>query len=311
MNVPKLGIGLNYQPQLRSFIESNAGLSFDFLEVVPDIFWLDYGRGVEHRYVDNTSGWQFLARTRERVPIVPHSIGLSIGSAHRFNREHLRQIKTCYDRLRFPWHSDHLSFHLTSNGDEGSGDTSQVSVADNNIGVTMPLPRTRATLELLRPRVYEVHEAIPAPFLLENNVYFVEFPNAEFTETEFLAELCRSTGCGLLLDLHNIYTNARNLRFDTLEFVSQLDLTPVVEIHLAGGFELDGFYYDSHSGATPDPVWDMLEWVAPRCPNLSGVVFEIFGTWYDDMGPGALTDELARMRDVWRRSRQNQIVTPV
>ena len=72
MNVPKLGIGLNYQPQLRSFIESNAGLSFDFLEVVPDIFWLDYGRGVEPRYMDNTSGWQFLARIRERVPIAQY-----------------------------------------------------------------------------------------------------------------------------------------------------------------------------------------------------------------------------------------------
>jgi len=308
MNVPKLGIGLNYQPQLRSFIEGHAGQSFDFLEVVPDIFWLDYGRDAEPRYVDNASGWQFLARTRERVPIVPHSIGLSIGSAHRFNREHIGQLKMCHDRLHFPWHSDHLSFHLTHGGP--SVDSHSVA-ADDNVGVTMPLARTRATLELLRPRLEEVRSAIPTPFLLENNVYFVELPGAEFSETQFLNELCRFTGCGLLLDLHNIYTNARNLGFDTMEFLSELDLNPVVEIHLAGGFELDGFYYDSHSGATPEPVWEMLDWVAARCPNLSGIVFELFGTWYDDMGPARLSDELARMRDVWRRSRRNQLAATI
>ena len=302
MNVPKLGIGLNYQPQLRSFIEAHAGQAFDFLEAVPDIFWLDYGRGANPRYVDNPVAWQFLERIVERVPVVPHSIGLSIGSAHRFNREHLGQIRACYERLHFPWHSDHLSFHLTGHEDPDR-------MADDNVGVTMPLPRTRATLDLLRPRVAEVLDAVPTPFLLENNVYFVEMPGGEFTEPLFLAELCRTTGCGLVLDLHNIYTNARNLGFDALEFVTQLDLTPVVEIHLGGGFELGDFYFDSHSGPTPEPVWPLLDVVAPRAPHLAGIVFEIFGTWYDDMGQGRLLDELARMRDVWRGCQQGSAVT--
>ena len=302
MNLPKLGIGLNYQPQLRSFIEEHAGEAFDFLEAVPDIFWLDHGRGTTPRYVDHAEGWRFLERIATRVPVVPHSIGLSIGSAHRFNREHLDQIRTCHDRLRFPWHSDHLSFHLTGHEDPAV-------VADDNVGVTMPLPRTRATLDMLRPRIDDVRATVPAPFLLENNVAFVDLPGAEFTEPEFLAELCRVCGCGLVLDLHNVHTNARNLGFDALEFVSQLDLAPVVEIHIAGGFELGGFYYDSHSGATPEPVWDLLEWVAPRAPNLCGITFEIFGTWYGDMGPGRIRDELARMRDVWGRCRpRSQVV---
>ena len=302
MNVPTLGIGLNYQPQLRSFIEEHAGTAFDFLEAVPDIFWLDYGREATPRYVDNPQAWRFLERVAERVPVIPHSIGLSIGSAHRFNREHLDQIRACHSRLRFPWHSDHLSFHLT--GHEGDA-----VVADDNVGITMPLPRTRATLDMLRPRIQEVHAAVPTPFLLENNVYFVDLPGAEFTEPEFLAELCRTTGCGLVLDLHNVHTNARNMGFDALAFVSALDLTPVVEIHIAGGFDLGGFYYDSHSGPTPEPVWDLLTWVAPRAPNLAGIVFEIFGTWYGDMGAGRLLDELGRMREVWRGRRGGAAAT--
>lgn len=293
MNVPKLGVGLNYQPQLRAFIEEHAGTAFDFLEAVPDIFWLDHGLAVTPRYVDNAPGWRFLERIAERVPVIPHSIGLSIGSTHRFNREHLVQIRACHTRLKFPWHSDHLSFHLTGHEDPSV-------IADDNVGVTMPLPRTSATIEMLRTRIEEVHATVPAPFLLENNVYFVELPGAEFTEPEFLGELCRTTGIGLVLDLHNVYTNARNMGFDPFEFVSTLDLTPVVEIHIAGGFELGAFYYDSHSGPTPEPVWKLLQWVVPRAPNLAGIVFEIFGTWYDDMGPHRMRDELARMGEVWR-----------
>jgi uncharacterized protein (UPF0276 family) len=299
MNPPKLGIGLNYQPQLRSFIEAQAGRAFDFLEAVPDIFWLDYGRAATPRYVDNPQAWQFLERIVERIPVVPHSIGLSIGSAHRFNREHVSQIRACYERLQFPWHSDHLSFHLTGHEDPDSP-------VDDNVGVTMPLPRTSDTLDLLRPRVAEVLATIPTPFLLENNVYFLELPGAEFTEPSFLTELCRTTGCGLVLDLHNIYTNARNLGFDAVEFVRQLDLTPVVEIHLGGGFQLGDFYYDSHSGPTPEPVWNLLEIVAPRAPHLAGIVFEIFGTWYPDMGSDRLLDELERMRDVWRSCQEQR-----
>lgn len=293
MPVAPLGIGLNYQPQLRPFIDDHAGTAFDFLEAVPDIFWVDHGRGAAPRYVDNAPAWQFLERIARRVPVVPHSIGLSIGSSHHFNRDHLAQMRACHARLDFPWHSDHLSFHLTGHEDPAA-------VVDDNVGITMPLPRTRATLDFLAERIREVQATVPVPFLLENNVYFVDFPDAEYTEPAFLAELCRTSGCGLVLDLHNVHTNALNLGFDAREFVATLDLTAVVEIHIAGGFTLGDYYYDSHSGPTPEPVWRLLEWVVPRAPNLAGIVFEIFGTWYGDMGADRLAAELARMRDVWR-----------
>ena len=139
MDVPKLGVGLNYQPQLRAFSEDHAGAAFDFLEAVPDSFWSDHGRGSVPRYTDNEAAWRFLEGIAARVPVIPHSIGLSIGSAHRFNREHLEQIRACHARLRFPWHSDHLSFHLTGHEDPAIA-------ADDNVGVTMPLPRTRAAI---------------------------------------------------------------------------------------------------------------------------------------------------------------------
>jgi uncharacterized protein (UPF0276 family) len=104
--VPRLGVGLAYQTQLRPFIERRAD-AFDFLEVVPDILWTDLGRDARPRYVDDAEGLAFLSGVATDKPIIPHSIGLSIGSAHRFDREHIVQMERWYQRFPFPWHSDH------------------------------------------------------------------------------------------------------------------------------------------------------------------------------------------------------------
>jgi uncharacterized protein (UPF0276 family) len=86
--IAELGVGLNYQSQFRPFLEERSG-EFDFLEIVPDIFWIDHGRGAPTRYIEDAVQVDFLNKMRERMPVIMHSIGLSIGSAHRFNREHL------------------------------------------------------------------------------------------------------------------------------------------------------------------------------------------------------------------------------
>ena len=125
---------------------------------------------------------------------------------------------------------------------------------------------------------------IAAPFLIENNVAYFEYPESTFDEPGFLNALTAATGCGLLLDLHNLHTNARNLGVDPRAFLDRLDLDRVVEIHVAGGLEFEGFYLDAHSGASPEPVWALLEEVLPRCRNLCGVVFELFGSWFDELG---------------------------
>jgi uncharacterized protein (UPF0276 family) len=287
--LPKLGVGLAYQAPLRSLVEAPAG-DFDFVEVVPDILWTDLGPGHVPRHLDDADSIAWIDGVARRLPVVPHSIGLSIGSAHGFEREHLAQIERWWQRLRFPWHSDHLAFHLAEHGG---------SVA--NIGITLPLARDRESIDLLVPRVAAVQQALPVPFLLENNVYYFDIPHAEMDEAEFLNTLCRESGCGLLLDLHNVYTNARNHRFDARALLAALDLEQVGEIHVAGGMELDGFWLDAHSDTVPPPVWELLDWVLPRCPNLGGVVFELFGSWVSTVGEARVRDDLRRLKALWRR----------
>lgn len=290
IGVPKLGIGLAYQDALKPFI-LDAPDALDFLEVVPDIVWTDFGRGAEPRYVEDPAALAFIDEVRQKRPVIPHGIGLSIGTAHDFNVDQLDQLARWHDWLEFPWHSEHLSYNVAEH----------IDGSDLNVGVTMPLPLDRETLDLLSGRVAEVLRRVPTPFLLENNVYYFDLPEAEFGEAEFLNELSRSSGCYLLLDLHNLYVNSRNHDLDPIAFLDQLELERVVELHLGGGFEYDGWYLDAHSGATPEPVWDLLEWVLPRCPNAGGMVFELLGSWYEPLGRERLTHELERMKEAWLR----------
>lgn len=287
--VPTLGVGLEYQEALRSFIESEAD-AFDFVEVIPDLLWLDRGPGATPRYVDNEAQTTFIERVADRRPILCHSIGLSIGSAERFDTDHVDRIAAWWRRFGFPWHSDHLAYQRV-----------ELDGGDVNVGLTLPLALDRESLDLLVPRIRHIRERIPVPFLLENNVYFYELPENEIDEPAFLNELCDRSGCGLLLDLHNLHANSRNHGIDPEEWLERLDLANVGEIHLAGGMELEGFYLDAHSGATPEPVWELLERVLPQVPNLGALVFEMVGSWYETIGAEGLRAELGRMREAWRR----------
>lgn len=287
--VPKLGIGLLYQEQLRPFVEHKRE-HFDFLEVIPDLAWTDRGPGKNPRYVHDHETVTFLRQLSKGIPIVLHSIGLSIGSAYRFDLEHVSKVAEWYDLLKFPWHSDHLAFLLAEHG-----------TTELNVGVTMPLPYDQESLDLLVPRISAVRERVPAPFLLENNVYFFKYPHEEFDEPTFLNRMCEASGCRLLLDLHNLYTNSRNHHTSPYGFLEKLNLDNVVEIHVAGGFEANGFYQDAHSGTSPEPVWELLEWTLPRCQNLGGVVFEMLGSWHVEVGDDAVAAQLDRMKEIWQR----------
>ncbi len=287
--LPKLGVGLAFQAPLKGLIEQPGG-DFDLVEVVPDMLWSDLGPGHHPRYLDDSENVGWLHGVARAMPVIPHGIGMSIGSAAHFDEQHLRQLQRWHQRMRFPWHSDHLAFHIADHQGEAI-----------NVGITLPLPRDQATLDQLKPRIASVRKVVPTPFLLENNVYYFDIPFAEMDEARFLNELSHQCGCGLLLDLHNVYTNAYNHGFDAMAFVDELDLRQVGEIHVAGGMELDGFYLDAHSGAIADPVWALLEHVLPRCPNVGAVVFELFGSWFELVGEARVRADMRRLKRMWQQ----------
>jgi uncharacterized protein (UPF0276 family) len=115
--------------------------------------------------------------------------------------------------------------------------------------------------------------------------------------------IVRSSGCYQLLDLHNIHCNAINHGFDPFTAVDRVRLSSVGEIHVAGGSWSDGFWMDAHDGRVPERVWDLLEYVLPRCENVGGLVFEMLEDHAVRLGWDVIQGELQRARQIWRSVR--------
>jgi uncharacterized protein (UPF0276 family) len=126
-----------------------------------------------------------------------------------------------------------------------------------------------------------------------------EFVTINSRCTDFL----RSTGCFMLLDLHNIYCNALNHGINPFATIDKLPLDRVLEIHIAGGASRDGFWMDGHNGSVPEPVWELLEYTLPRTPNVAGVVFEMLDEFAVRFGADAIGRELLRSNEIWNRYR--------
>lgn len=290
-SIEPLGVGVLYVASLPAFLRDHVD-EIDYLAIVPDRFWADDGPGTGPRYREMERQVEIIDRVAERKPIVGHSVGLSIGSADLFDEAHVEQIARWQERYRFPWHSDHLSFNRLPGMDAHS----------ELAGLAIPVPYDQEVLEMIAERAARVRDAVPAPFILENNVYYVDLPDQEMSEPEFLNALSARSGCGLLLDVHNVYVNAVNHGFDAREFLHAVDLSRVVEVHVAGGSEVGGMYTDSHSGPVAGPVWDLLDDVVARAPNLAGITFEFEESYLPMLGgsPGVLR-ELERAREAWAR----------
>lgn len=289
MTVQKLGVGLLYNPVVPGFLAQHFD-DLDFLEIIPDREWSDRGVSVNPRYEILEKSFSYFRRCRERKPMLCHSIGLSIGSADLFDLGHVTQIRRVHDELDFAWHSDHLSFSRLPDSEH-----------ELNTAISLPVPYDRNVLDMLTQRARNVMSSVPCEFLLENNVYYVDAPEQEMTEPEFLNRLSEASGCGILLDLHNVYVNSRNHGFPPEQFLSDLDLSRVVEIHLAGGDDLLGFYTDAHAGPVAPVVWDLLDETLRNAPSVRAVTFEFHESSYPMLKIDGIRLEIARARKIWSR----------
>ena len=284
------GVGILYNPVVPGLIADAPDVA-DYLSITPDVFWTDNGPGAVDRFVELETWVEFLDSVAERLPIVAHSIGLSLGSAEFSDDEYVNQLVCWHDRYAFEWHSDHLSF----------AQVRSASGHERHAGMAIPLPFDTEVLDMVSARIRALRPRLPSPFLVENAVTYLDFPDQDMTEPAFLNALVRDSGCALLLDLHNLHANACNHNFDASSFLRQLNLDAVVEIHIAGGTEFAGMYTDSHSGPCPEPVWRLLEEIMPITPNLKGVTFEFHDSYFPMFGAEGVHAELNHARSIWSR----------
>ena len=229
------GIGLR-QPHYREVFERRPALAF--LEVHSENFFLDGGASMHA-----------LERARDAYPLSLHGVGLSLGSADRLADAHLAKLKRLVDRVEPALVSEHLCWG---------------AVGGVHFNDLLPLPHTGEALALLAARIDHVQSTLGRRILVENLSAYVAFRDDDMSETAFLAELARRTGCGLLLDLNNLHVNAVNFGFDPIERLAELDGDAIGQIHLAGHAVVDDCLVDTHGSVVCDPVWRLYAHACER-----------------------------------------------
>jgi hypothetical protein len=234
---PAFRAGIGYRPIYRGDLFLNRD-RIDLLEVTAD------------HYLDATA--EKLAELdllADHFDLVPHSLDLSLGSAEGIDGAYLQKLAALVERLRPAWFSDHICFTR-------SGGVS--------IGHLAPVPYTREAVAAIVRNVAEVRKSIKVPLILENITYLMRFPSSEMTEAEFLRRIVGETGCGLLLDVANLYINSVNFGYSWRRFLDEIPIGSVVQLHFVGSRKSGNRLIDAHSDATEDAVWDVFGEVCAR-----------------------------------------------
>ncbi len=203
-----------------------------------------------------------LGALRERYALSVHGVGLSIGSMQPLDREHLMRVKTLCDRYQPESFSEHLAW------------SSHGGVYFNDL---LPLPYTPQTLARVAEHIDEVQTALGRSMLLENPATYVGIADSTIPEVEFLAELSKRTGCGLLLDVNNVFVAANNHAAEPESYVDSFPLDRVAEIHLGGHHEEAGedsaaLLIDSHGAPVAAAVWALYANVIARTGPIATLI---------------------------------------
>jgi len=284
---PRPMVGLLYNPAIPLVLDA-LGSRVDYVEVIPDRLWYDFGAGGRPRFSHASAAIDELRRYAADREVIGHGIGLSLPSAMPLDIELLDEVVSSHRDLRYGWYSEHLSMFLVPNR----------SVPNAQAGLGLPVPLDQETLELVGDKVKTLADALGTRVLLENPTMFSVIPEEEMSEPVFFNRLHANTGCGMLLDLHNLYANTINLGISADDYLAALNPEIVCEIHLAGGDALKGFHTDSHSQPTPATVWDWAHTWAPRFPNLQAITFEYHESYHKRLGLAGIGRELDLMHDL-------------
>jgi uncharacterized protein (UPF0276 family) len=234
--------GVGYKPQhYAEIIEDPAPVGW--LEVHAENYMGDGGRPIAQ-----------LRALANKFPISVHGVGLSIGGEGRLDPNHLTRLKHLVDWLNPASFSEHLAW----------------STHDSHfLNDLLPLPYTDATLTRVTDHIDEVQEVLGRKMLLENPSSYLAFAESTWSETDFLREVARRTGCGLLLDVNNVFVSATNLEYSPQSYIDDYPLELVGEIHLAGHDEDHDDHgkpllIDSHGREVVEPVWALLDYTLAR-----------------------------------------------
>ncbi len=189
--------------------------------------------------------------------VIPHGVGLSIGSTDPLDLGHLNRVKGLLSKIDAPWFSDHLCFTMIDHA---------------NLENLIPVAFTEEAVSHIVSRIQQVQDHLRIPFLLENVTRYITVSDREMDESEFINQIVQRSGCGLLLDITNVILNSKYHGYDPQSFIASLPLERVGQIHLAGWEEVDDILIDSHDAPVPPEVWSLLEYTLHKTGPTSVLV---------------------------------------
>ncbi len=245
----------------------------DFLDRRPAVGWVEVH--TENFLACAGHDWRVLSAVRRDYPVSLHGVGLGLGSVHGFSDDHLARVAALVRTLQPVLVSEHLSWG---------------ALRDRQLNDLLPLRLDREALALVAARIQRVQDVLGRRILVENVSTYVRFAGDAMSEAEFLAELARRTGCGVLLDVNNLYVNERNHGEDPYAAIAALPAGCVGEIHLGGHLVTDDGLIDHHGARVAPPVWDLYRAALARFGAVPTLV-----EWDTDLPPlDVLLDEAAQ-----------------
>lgn len=265
----RLGVGVGLRaPHYRGFLEDR-----------PKVDWLEvHSENYMHR-----GGWDchVLEQLRNDYPISLHGVGLGIGSARGFSGDHLKRLRELVEFAEPVLVSEHLSWGAAN---------------ERHLNDLLPMPLTLDALRMVGDRVEQVQEALGRRILLENVSTYLRYRVDTMSEAEFLAELAVRTGCGILLDVNNLYVNQCNHGEDAMAAMLAIPVHLVGEIHLAGHLVTDDAVIDHHGARVAPVVWELYRAALQRFGAVSTLI-----EWDTDLPPlDVLLGEADHARDIAR-----------
>ncbi|ESQ83688.1 hypothetical protein AEAC466_11825 [Asticcacaulis sp. AC466] len=234
------GLGLR-TPHYSDFL--SAPQPVDFVEIISENFMIAGGRPL----------W-VLDQIRQSYPVCMHGVSMSLGASGGLNSEYLHRLRILIDRVEPLWVSDHLCW---------------TGIGGTNSHDLLPLPLTEEALERVCRNIDQAQTALGRNLLIENPSSYVTFPEDSYTEWDFLSEVCKRSGCELLLDVNNIYVSAHNHGFKASDYIDGIPAARVRQIHLAGHSTNQSLLIDTHDQPVPDGVWSLFESLAPRLDTVA------------------------------------------
>jgi uncharacterized protein (UPF0276 family) len=236
------GVGLRRE-HYRDFLDTRVAV--DFVEAISENFMVDGGQPRD-----------ILRRVRARHPVALHGVSMSIGSADGLRRDYLRRLRSLVDEIEPLYVSDHLSWSR---------------IGRFNSHDLLPLPYTAEALDLVCANVCMAQDTLGRAMLFENPSSYVAFPGA-MSEAEFLSNMCRRTGCRLLLDVNNIYVSAVNHGLDPYAYLDAIPANHVRQIHLAGHSQGAELLIDTHDSPVTGGVWALYRHAVARCGAVATMI---------------------------------------